>query len=138
MPPRIDVIREAHVKAIQDDGNGKATLRLREVDSIDDAEKLVGMHCLIEKPSIDRLDVIAGSAILDDFAGWAFLDETSGKTGRILQSWSTAGNNLGEVVLDDDESSRTYLIPLADDFIKEAIEKSKHLDLELPNGIFEL
>lgn len=124
--------------SIQDDGNGKATLCLREVTSIDDAKKLVGMHCLIEKPSIEDLNGILSSVALDDFVGWSFLDKTSGKAGRILRSWSTAGNNLGEVVLDDDESSKPRLIPLADDFIKEVADRSNHLDLELPNGIFEL
>lgn len=139
VPPQIDVVRTVNVESIRDEGGGKAIVRFREVDSIDVAEKLVGMHCLIDRSDVEEYDDVLDSAAKDALAGWEFVDDASGRSGRIIRSWSASGNLLGEVAMaDEDDSASTRLIPLAGDFIKERDADSKRLVLELPNGIFEI
>lgn len=139
VPPKIDVPRTVHVESVQDDGPSKAIVRFREIDSIDLAEQLLGMHCLVDKAVFGENADILDAAAKDVLEGWEFIDRTSGRHGRILRSWSAAGNLLGEVVLaDEGDDVPAHTIPLADDLIIEADETDRNMVLDLPNGIFDL
>lgn len=137
VPPRTDTLRVAHIESSDLESDAKAVVRFAEVGSIDDAEKLIGMHCLISKDDIDEELLIANQASNGEFADWTFTDETSGRSGTILRSWSNAGNLLGEVVLDDGDKSMK-IIPLAKDLISDFDEGEKTLSMLLPRGIFDL
>ena len=139
VPPKIDVVRTVHVESVQDEGQSRAIVRFREVDSIDVAEQLVGMHCLIDRSLLGENADILDSAAKDALEGWELIDQISGRRGRILRSWSAAGNLLGEVALaDESEDAPARMIPLADDLIVETDEDGRTIVLALPNGIFDL
>lgn len=139
VPPKTDLLRSAHVESVAYEGGGKALVRFREVDSLDVAEKLVGMHCLIDKAKVSSSDSFAYSAAEDVFRDWTFYDKTSRASGRIISSWSFAGNLLGDVALDSEGDTETsHMIPLADDLVVDVDEDAKHLTLALARGIFDL
>ena len=138
VPPRIDVLRVAHVESVQKQGDGRAIVRFREVDSIDSAEKLIGMHCLVDRESIPDFDDMQDTIAKDALADWTIVDVTTGNKGRVIRSWSASGNLLGEVVLDGEDEDAIHIVPLADDLVIEADSKAKRVTVELPNGIFEL
>lgn len=139
VPPKIDVVRTVHVESIQVDGESKAIIRFREVDSIDVAEQLVGMHCLVDSAILGENVGVLDSASKDALEGWELIDRTSGRRGRILRSWSASGNLLGEVALaDEGDDAPARMVPLADDLIIETDEGAHRIVLALPNGIFDL
>lgn len=139
VPPKIDVARNSTVKAVLERDEGKSVIVLEEIDSIDKAEQVIGMHCLVLKePFAERIseDACCAPYALE---GVIFNDTVSGRSGKVLDAWDASGNIVAQVVLNDQEdSSKTFLIPISEDLTIDCDLVNKRMTLSLPKGIFEL
>lgn len=104
-------------------GNDKAILRLNDVDTLRDAEELVGraIFAEIEESVEDE----------PDFVGWKVLDK-----GRELGVVSDYEPIPGNLCLYVDTPAGQIMVPLHEDFILEADPQARILDLDLPEGLY--
>lgn len=103
-------------------GASKAIARLCDVESLEDAEELVGrMICLPDAREDDSED--------ESFVGWEVFDHGRG-IGRISGLEPIPGNPC--IYVGD------KMIPLSEDFIVSADPAKKELRLELPEGLLDL
>ena len=100
-------------------GTNKAIAHITDVDSLKDAEELVGQAIYIDAEESDEEE--------QDFVGWTVFDHGK-KIGTVDGIEPIPGNPciyIGET-----------LVPLHEDFIVEADPEEQILYLELPEGLF--
>ena len=117
------------VVSLRSKGN-KNYLRLNDVESLTDAEELVGSYICIEKgtqeeavPSMDNLSEIE----MDALVGWELEDADGRKIGTITSFEDIPGNPcicVGDV-----------LVPLHEDLIVDVDPESRILTMEIPEGL---
>lgn len=109
-------------ESLKPKGNGRAIAHITDVDSLEDAEEIVGRAVFA-----DYFEEEEGE---DDFSGWTVFDGDR-RIGVVTGLEAIPGNPC----LDVDVNGREVLIPLHEDFIVEADEKSETLVLNLPDGL---
>lgn len=106
-------------------GSKKAFLKLEDIDSLQDAEELVGKDIYF---SLDDEDDYAGLTGLDVFDA-----ETSQLIGTVTEYVDIPSNPCLEVKLPD--SDETILIPCHEDLIEGIDEKKGRIFLRVPEGL---
>ncbi len=109
------------IESISPKGTGKAIVHITDVNSLKDAEEIVGEGIFIDAEEEDEQE--------NDFIGWEVFDKGE-RIGAVTGIEPIPGNlclYIGE-----------KLIPLHEDFIIEADPQKKELFLELPEGILSL
>ncbi|MCQ2157949.1 MAG: hypothetical protein MJY53_06135 [Bacteroidales bacterium] len=109
------------IESISPKGTGKAIVHITDVNSLKDAEEIVGEGIFIDAEEEDEQE--------NDFIGWEVFDKGE-RIGAVTGIEPIPGNlclYIGE-----------KLIPLHEDFIIEADPQKKELFLELPEGIMSL
>lgn len=109
------------IESISPKGTGKAIVHITDVNSLKDAEEIVGEGIFIDAEEEDEQE--------NDFIGWEVFDKGE-RIGAVTGIEPIPGNlclYIGE-----------KLIPLHEDFIIEADSQKKELFLELPEGIMSL
>ena len=110
---------------------GGIVLKFRGVDSISDAEALVG--CEIQILREERAPLRPGSAYVADMLGCVVVADGR-ELGRIEDVQFGAGDAPLLVV----RGAKEYDIPFAEEFVRSLDVERKRLDMALPEGLLEL
>ena len=102
----------------------RAVVHLNDVCDLEDAEELVGRTIYADVEMEDDGEI--------DFTGWTIIDRGH-KLGVCTDLEAIPGNPCLNIRLAD---SREVLIPLHEDFIREANPRTRTLSLELPEGLY--
>ena len=107
-------------------------LKFRGVDSISDAESLVGSE--LQVPVSERAELEAGAAYVSDLVGCAVLDH-----GREVGVISDVRFGAGEAPLLVVESGKSELeIPYAQEFLRRVDLEGKRIEMNLPDGLLDV
>lgn len=113
------------IEELKAHGSKKAYLKLEDVDSLEDAEELVGREIYF---SIDEDDDFAG------FEGLEVFDAATSKAvGTVTEYVDIPSNPCLEVQLPG--TDETVLVPCHDDLIDKVDEKAGRIYLRIPEGL---
>lgn len=112
---------------------GQVVLKFAGVDSISQAEELIG--CEIQVPLSERAVLEDESVYLSDLKGCAVLDGGR-EIGRIEDVQFGSGEAPLLVVKGD--GLREFLIPFAAEFVERLAVPEKRLEMKLPAGLLEV
>ena len=110
---------------------GQAIFHFEGSDSINDAEKLVGLD--VQIPLAERVALPAGSYYITDLAGCE-VREKGAAIGRVRDVQMTGGTPILEV----DSPRGELLIPLAQDICVRVDTAARAIDVVLPEGLLDL
>lgn len=110
---------------------GQIVLKFAGIESISDAEMLVG--CELQIPESERAKLEAGFAYVSDLVGCAVFDG-SRQIGRVKDVQFGAGEAPLLVVKGDKE----YDVPFAEAFLKNVDVVRKEIHMLLPEGMLEV
>ena len=110
---------------------GGIVLKFRGVDSISDAEALIGSE--IQIPEQERAPLKPGSTYIADLVGCAVI-----AGGRELGRLEDVQFGAGDAPLLVVKGEREYMIPFAEEFVRSLDVERKRLDMALPEGLLEL
>lgn len=110
---------------------GGIVLKFEGVESINDAEALVG--CELQIPKAERAELEAGAAYISDLVGVKVFDR-----GREVGSIRDVQFGSGEAPTLVVQGTREFLVPYAEAFIRRLDVPGKRLEMELPEGLLEL
>lgn len=119
------------IKSLRSKGSDASLIRFDEIDSIDDANELVGLKILAEVKGKETNDEL----FLDDLVGYTIITNIGVKLGVIEEFQDFSGNLLFQVI---NSAGNEIIIPAVPEFIIEIDEDSKTLIMELPEGISDL
>lgn len=111
---------------------GRVVFKFVGVDSISDAEALVGAE--LQVPRDERVEIGAAGAYLSDLVGCTVLDNGR-EIGRVIDVQFGTGEAPLLVV---DSAGRELLIPLAAEYIQRMDTVAKRIEMSLPEGMLEL
>lgn len=113
---------------------GRMVLKFAGVDSISEAETLVGFEVQISREA--RAPLKKGSAYVSDLVGCRV--EVDGRDlGRITDVHFGAGE-APLLIVRRDEDGKEYMVPLVESFLKEFDLEHKRVRMALPEGLLEL
>jgi 16S rRNA processing protein RimM len=115
---------------------GRVVLKIRGVDSISDAEALVG--CEIQIPRSARAELEPGAAYVSDLTGCAVTAIESGREreiGKIADVQFGAGEAPLLVIR---QGKHEYLVPFAAEFLDCVDVEQKRVRMKLPDGMLEV
>ena len=110
---------------------GMVVLKFAGVDSIGDAEALVGSE--IQVPRSERATVGSDEFFVSDLIGCAVTD-----CGREIGRVKDVQFGSGEAPLLVIEGEKEYLVPFAAAYIEKIALEQKRLEMKLPEGMLEL
>lgn len=108
-----------------------ALIRFDWIDNEIEAKKICGSPVYIKKENILIRDEKIG---LHHLVGFVLFDKTIGKIGKIEQVDDFSGNLILQVRF----KSKTVLVPFNEDFLIRFDEGKKEIELQCPEGIFEM
>ncbi|HWC18110.1 MAG TPA: ribosome maturation factor RimM, partial [Terriglobales bacterium] len=112
----------------------RVVLKFKGVESISDAEALIGM--LVQIPTEARAQLAGGAVYVSDLVGSAVIDVSQKrKIGTIADVQQETG---AAPLLLVRESSKEYEIPFAEEFIVRFDASHKVLEMKLPGGLLEV
>lgn len=112
---------------------GGIVLKFRGVDSISDAEQLVGSE--IQIPQEERAPLKPGAAYVADLIGCEVTADGR-ELGRVEDVQFGAGD--APLLVIRAEGDKEYLVPFAEEFVRSLDVERKRLDMALPEGLLEL
>lgn len=110
---------------------GMVVLKFAGVDSISDAEKLVGSE--IQVPRSERATLGSDEFYVSDLTGCTVTD-----SGREIGRVKDVQFGSGEAPLLVIEGEKEYLVPFAAAYIEKIALEQKRLEMKLPEGMLEL
>jgi 16S rRNA processing protein RimM len=110
---------------------GMVVLKFAGVDSISDAETLVGSE--IQVPRSERATLGSDEFYVSDLAGCMVTD-----SGREIGRVKDVQFGSGEAPLLVIEGEKEYLVPFAAAYIQKIMLEQKRLEMKLPEGMLEL
>lgn len=110
---------------------GMVVLKFAGVDSISDAEALVGSE--IQVPRSERAALRGDEFFVSDLAGCMVID-----SGREIGRVKDVQFGSGEAPLLVIEGEKEYLVPFAAAYIEKIALEQKRLEMKLPEGMLEL
>jgi 16S rRNA processing protein RimM len=110
---------------------GMVVLKFTGVDSISDAETLVGSE--IQVPRSERAALGSDEFYVSDLAGCTVTD-----SGREIGRIKDVQFGSGEAPLLVIEGEKEYLVPFAAAYIEKIALEQKRLEMKLPEGLLEL
>ena len=114
---------------------GMVVLKFAGVDSINDAETLVGSE--IQVPRSERVELGKDEFYVSDLIGCTVTD-SGREIGRIIGQIKDVQFGSGEAPLLVIEGEKEYLVPFADAYIEKISMEQKRLEMKLPEGMLEL
>lgn len=130
VPPVLDAPRRAIVESLEQHGPD-AIVFFDEVTDRSTAERLSGCHCLVRRALLPEEALLGHAGIV----GWTAIDDAAGFEGTVADVIENPGQSLLEL---SDESGRSVLVPLVDDFIESVDDQSRTIRLNAPAGLFDL
>lgn len=116
---------------------GQAIFHFEGCDSINDAEKLVGLQ--VQIPVASRMPLARGSYYVTDLVGCEVFEQKSNVTiGRVADVQFTGESVSGTPILLVDSPQGELLIPLAQDICVQIDTNARRINVVLPEGLREL
>jgi 16S rRNA processing protein RimM len=115
---------------------GQAIFHFEGSDSIDDAEKLVGLE--VQIPLAARMPLPSGSYYVTDLIGCELRERDGDAIGRVSDVQFTGEDVSGTPVLVADSLQGELLIPLAQDICVAIDIAARRIEVVLPEGLREL
>jgi 16S rRNA processing protein RimM len=117
---------------------GRIVLKFAGVDSISDAEGLIGSE--IQIPANERAELEEGANYISDLVGCMVIAKVAGSEGeRELGPLRAVQFGAGEAaLLVIGEGRQELLIPYATEFVKRVDVEHKRIELLLPEGMLEI
>ena len=110
----------------------KANLKLRDINTIDQAQKLI--DCALYLP-LSVLPKLKGSKFyFHEVADYKVMDLKFGFIGTVDEVLDLPGNALLQVK----QGNKEILIPLADDIILKIDRRKKQIDIQAPEGLIDM
>lgn len=110
---------------------GQIVLKFAAIDSISDAEALIG--CELQIPASQRAKLEDGSAYVSDLVGCVVIDGEL-EIGKVRDVQFGAGEAPLLVVV----GAKEYDIPFAEAFLKDVDVAQKHIHMLLPEGMLHV
>lgn len=110
---------------------GMVVLKFAGVDSISDAETLLG--CEIQVPRSERAEIESGEFFVSDLAGCVVTDG-----GREIGKIRDVQFGSGEAPLLVVQGEKEYLVPFATAYIEQVDLEQRRVSMKLPAGMLEL
>ncbi|MBZ5525503.1 MAG: ribosome maturation factor RimM [Acidobacteriia bacterium] len=110
---------------------GQAVLKFVGIDSISDAETLIG--CEIQVPGSERAALEAGAVYVSDLKGCSALDH-----GREFGTIMDVQFGSGEAPLLVIRGEKEYLVPFVAEYLEKIALEQKRIEMKLPEGMLEL
>lgn len=119
---------------------GHVVLKFAGVDSISDAERLVGMELQI--PEEQRAELEAGAAYISDLLGCEVMNRTASglvAIGTVAAVQFGAGEApLLVVRRKSGKREEEYLLPYTEAFLRQTDLPGRRIEMELPQGLLEV
>ncbi|HKW76480.1 MAG TPA: ribosome maturation factor RimM, partial [Terriglobales bacterium] len=110
---------------------GQVVLKFAGVDSISQAEELIGAE--VQVPLEERTALTDGSVYVSDLIGCTVYD-----SGREVGTITDVQFGSGEAPLLVIRGEKEFLVPFASEYLKEVAPERKQLRMILPEGMLEL
>lgn len=110
---------------------GQVVLKFAGVDSISQAEELIG--CEIQVPESERAELEADTFYVSDLTGCT-VDDSGREIGKIEDVQFGSGEAPLLVV----RGAKEYLVPFASEYLVELDLKGRRISMKLPPGMLEL
>jgi 16S rRNA processing protein RimM len=107
-------------------------IKLRDVNTIDDAARYIGSTLAVAETALDALP--SGAYYHYQVIGFEVLDVKGGPIGKIVSIMSTPGGDLYVVRSADKE----YLIPAVKEIVERVDFTSRTITVNLPEGLLDL
>jgi 16S rRNA processing protein RimM len=111
----------------------KAFVKFEDVDSIEEAEKLIKHAVYLQKSA--RPKSASGEFYNDEIIHFKVIDETAGSVGSIVEIMQAGSNRLLVVV---DHNGKEVLIPVNSPFITSINKSKKRVTVNLPEGFLDI
>jgi len=111
---------------------GRVVLKFEGVDTISDAEKLIG--CEVQIPSSERASLEEGAFYVSDLIGCVVTDRGQ-EIGRVAEVEFGAGEAPLLIVRD---GTKEYMIPFVEAYVTDLDISGKRIGMQLPEGMLEL
>jgi 16S rRNA processing protein RimM len=115
---------------------GQAIFLFEGSDSINDAEKLVGLE--VQIPFSERIKLPAGSYYITDLAGCEVRESRGSPIGQVRDVQIPGEGVAGTPILVVDTPHGELLIPLAQDICVRVDTAAREIDVVLPEGLRDL
>lgn len=109
-----------------------AVMKLKGVDSYDDAATLLGAEVLV--PESQRVAPPAGTYFIDSLIGMKVCNASREKIGVVRDVLSNLKQSILLIVMDD---GTEFNLPFVNAFVKNVDEESKEITVELIDGIID-
>ena len=109
-----------------------AIIHIRGIDTIEDAEKLIGKVVFIDR---ENAELPENEYFIQDILGLSVIDQNNGKLyGKVTDVFKTGANDVYQVTSSDDKN---YLIPVIDDVVKDINIQDGVIKIVPLKGIFD-
>lgn len=132
VPPQTDVPRSACVKEVRLIDDVSADIEFEGVATMELAQQMIGMHCLIRRELVDE-DVFRASP--GTWEGWRVVDSLAGEVGTVSGLVENPAQMLLEVLRPD---GATALVPAVEEIIREVDIETGTIYVDLPKGLLDL
>ena len=116
--------------------NPQAIFHFEGSDSINDAERLVGLE--VQVPISDRASLPQGRYYISDLIGCEVRDTGGQPLGTVVDVQTSGEEIVGTPILAIDTPSGELLVPLADEICTSINTAEKRIEVLLPEGLREL
>lgn len=135
IPPRIDCLRFGTVDEVQVSSSDECVITLSELNSLDEAEQLVGCSVLMQ----GSFDVeVAVFDKRDQYVGYDVVDSVLGNVGRVTYFDSLRPQPLLTVQSNNAEQEKDILIPFVEGIIESISHNENCIYIQLPKGLLDL
>ena len=134
-----EALRQTKIRScwLSQSRGGQAIFYFEGSDSINDAEKLVGLE--VQIPVADRMPLAAGSYYVTDLVGCEVFEQNSNAAlGRVSDVQFTGETVAGTPILLVDSPHGELQIPLAQDICVQIDTDARRIHVVLPEGLREL
>lgn len=131
VPPTLRGPRKARVESVEQVREGSFAVKFAGIDSIDDAEQLIGSYCLVAKADLPKIDMEGAPQTL---LGFSVEDRTRGPLGSVVEV--LASSVQGTLVVQGPTGQ--VMIPVVDEFVVGIDEGSRLVHVDVPASLIDL
>ena len=114
------------------DDDKTARLKFQDIESLDDASKLIGRSIILSEKSVPKK--LLKSLEPEELVGYKVVDGQNKFIGFVTGLDESGRQSILEVSLDEKE----FLIPFHEDLVKSIDPKRKEILVDLPEGLLDL
>jgi len=117
---------------------GGMVFKFEGVDSIEEAEKLLGSE--IQIPAVERAELDEGAFYVSDLLGCLVVETSQAEEARNIGSVVDVnfGAGTAPLLIVNNDTGKEFMIPFVEGFIKKLDLKGKRIEMQLPEGMLEL